>query len=256
MTRSSRELKRISRDILNNRYSIPMGAFLAAWLIPTLIEIPFSMSLGEYPTTSQFIISCLAEFLILLIAQVLAVGCLLVHLDLTRQKDCRLVTVFSPFRSGTERYFGASLLYILLVAIACVPGILGGVWFSYTGFCGRSAAVLAVCCILTLVLLAVVILNYRLAFLFLLDYPQMKVKAAFQECRHMMKNHKLRLLYILLSFLGWYGLIVCSFGIAALWVVPYMTQTLVTFYLDCTGELDRIPVRDHQSESHTTPRFF
>ena len=61
MSRSSRELKRISRDILNNRYTLPMGAFLTAWLIPTLIEIPFSMSLGDYPTNSQLIISCLAD---------------------------------------------------------------------------------------------------------------------------------------------------------------------------------------------------
>ena len=40
MSRSSSELKRISRDILNNRYSVPMAAFLTASLIPTLIEIP------------------------------------------------------------------------------------------------------------------------------------------------------------------------------------------------------------------------
>ena len=49
MSRSSSELKRISRDILNNRYSVPMAAFLTASLIPTLIEIPFSMTLGDYP---------------------------------------------------------------------------------------------------------------------------------------------------------------------------------------------------------------
>lgn len=51
MSRSSSELKRISRDILNNRYSVPMVAFLTASLIPTLIEIPFSMTLGDYPGT-------------------------------------------------------------------------------------------------------------------------------------------------------------------------------------------------------------
>lgn len=255
MSRSSRELKRISRDILNNRYTLPMGAFLTAWLIPTLIEIPFSMSLGDYPTNSQLIISCLAEFLIMLIAQVLAIGRLLIHLDMTRAKECRLVTVFSPFRYGAERYFGASLFYVLLIALACTPGILATVWFSYTGFSVSSAALLAVCCTLALVLTVIVMLNYRLTFLFLLDYPQMKVHAAFKECRRMMKKNRLRLLYIFFSFLGWCGLIVCSFGIAALWAVPYMTQTLVTFYLDCTGELDRIPVRGYSSEPHTNLFF-
>ena len=39
------------------------------------------------------------------------------------------------------------------------------------------------------------------------------------------------------------------FGIAALWISPYMTQTLLTFYLDGTGELDQIPVRDYDQEA-------
>ncbi len=49
------------------------------------------------------------------------------------------------------------------------------------------------------------------------------------------------------SFAGYGALIVCSLGLASLWAAPYMTQTLVTFYLDCTCELDRIPVRDYGS---------
>lgn len=233
-----------------------MGAFLTAWLIPTVIEIPFSMSLGEYPTNAQLIISSLADFLIMLIGQVLAIGCLLVHLNMTRTKEYKLLTLFSPFRSGAERHFGACLLYDLLLVAACIPGILATLWFYYTELTGVSIAVLVICCIFSLVLSVAVTLAYRLCFLFLLDDPQMKVLAAFKECRRMMKGNKLRLFYIFVSFLGWYGLVICSFGIAALWVVPYMTQTLVTFYLDCTGELDRIPVRDYRNEPRTNFNLF
>ena len=32
-------------------------------------------------------------------------------------------------------------------------------------------------------------------------------------------------------------------------ISPYMTQTLLTFYLDGTGELDQIPVRDYDQEA-------
>lgn len=38
-----KELKRIARDNLNGNYKIPMGAFLAATLIPLAVELPFSM---------------------------------------------------------------------------------------------------------------------------------------------------------------------------------------------------------------------
>ena len=51
------------------------------------------------------------------------------------------------------------------------------------------------------------------------------------------------------AFSAWGALAICSFGIAALWISPYMTQTLLTFYLDGTGELDQIPVRDYDQEA-------
>ena len=92
-----------------------------------------------------------------------------------------------------------------------------------------------------------VILNYNFVFFFLLDYPEMKVTAAFRECRKMMKQNKGRLLYLLCSFIGWGFLILCSLGIAALWCGPYMTETLVIFYMDCTEELNRIPVRQYEN---------
>ena len=67
--------------------------------------------------------------------------------------------------------------------------------------------------------------------------------------RKFMRGRRRKLLYILFSFLGWGALAICSFGIAALWISPYMTQTLLTFYLDGTGELDQIPVRDYDQEA-------
>lgn len=42
MKRTSKELKRIARDILNDRYRVPMAAFAATTLIATVIESPFS----------------------------------------------------------------------------------------------------------------------------------------------------------------------------------------------------------------------
>lgn len=252
MKRTSRELKRIARDILNNRYTIPMGAFLTAGLIPTVIEIPFSLSTGEYPDTAQLIILGLAEFLILLIGLVLNVGVARLHLNMTRGESYRIRNIFDPFRSGAERFFGAALLSGLPSLLFCLPAAFGINWFSRVDISAVSIAILTLALLLSAILLVVFLLNYSLVFFFLLDYPQMKVTAAFKESRLLMKGNKKRLFYILCSFLGWSLLVACSFFIAALWVRPYMTQTLVTFYLDCTGELDRIPVRDYHRESSSS----
>lgn len=61
MKRTSKELKRIARDILNDRYRVPMAAFAATTLIATVIESPFSFSMGDNPTNMQLVISLIAE---------------------------------------------------------------------------------------------------------------------------------------------------------------------------------------------------
>lgn len=256
MKRTSKELKRIARDILNNRYTIPMGAFITATLIPAVIEIPFSMSTGNYPNTRQLVISGLAEFLIMLIGQVLMIGVYQVHLNMTRSKEFRLFQIFDPFRSNAERHFGASLLYFIFALLACIPAILGTAYFYFTDIAALSIAILSVGIVLTLILAVVFTLNYQMAFFLLLDYPQMKVPDVFKESRLMMHGNKKRLLYIMLSFIGWNLLSLCSMGIASLWINPYQTETLVTFYLDCKAELDQLPVRDYSKESSPFSNLF
>lgn len=249
MKRKSKELKRIARDILNNRYTVPMGAFVTASLIPTVIEIPFSLSMGDYPTPTQLIISFLANFLIMLIFQVLSVGVIHLHLNMTRNTSYRLSNVFDPFRSGVERFFGAIFLLDLLSVLACLPVIGGAFYFYYNEISSVTILVFVLSGLISLLLSVFLTLNYQFVSFFLLDYPQMKIIGAFRECRLLMKHNKMRLLYILLSFLGYSLLILCSLGIASLWVSPYMTQTLVVFYLDCTGELDRIPIRNDAADT-------
>ena len=251
MARSSKEIKRISRDMLNNRYQIPMGAFVIAGLVPAVLEIPFSMSIGEHPTTTQYVILLIAELLILLINMVLIIGVCHLHLNLTRGRKFSLMDVFVPFRQRTERFFGAVVLFSLPELVFYMPALLTVNWAYRTGFSLYSALIAIGVCLFSLIAIVLFALNYLFAAFLLLDSPDQRVLEAFGDARRMMKGHKLRLLYVLCSFLGWGVLIICSFGIAALWAAPYMCQTLVTFYLDCTGELDHIPVRDY-SQMRTT----
>ena len=203
MSRSSSELKRISRDILNNRYSVPMAAFLTASLIPTLIEIPFSMTLGDYPGTPQLIISTIADILILLIAQMLDTGVMLVHMNMTRGQTYRIRDVFTPFRNGAERFFLAAVLFDVFLVIAGIPAIAGVLYFYKTGVSGLSGALLAAGSILGLIFTFYVLLTYRMVFFFLLDHPHLSVRDAFRTCRKFMRGRRRKLLYILFSFLGW-----------------------------------------------------
>lgn len=251
MKRSSRELKRIARDLLNNRYTVPMGGFVTASFISVVFKIPFSLSLGNYPAISQIVTSILAFYLISLIDMVFRAGIIFVHLNLTRGKEFKFIQIVEPFLHGTERYFLSAFRLSLLELMSFIPVAAGVLVYYFYGSTSITIAVLALGIILTVLCLILLILNYSFVFYLLLDRPQESVRSLFKENRLMMKKNKGRFFYLLLSFLPWLVPALCSGGIAALWISPYMTQTLVNFYFDCTGELNQIPVRDYTVDSRS-----
>jgi uncharacterized membrane protein len=222
-----------------------MGAFVTASIIAAVIEIPFSMSIGDNPTALQTVISILAEYLIMLISQVLSAGVLRVHLGLTRGENVRVRNMFDTFRYGFDRYFIGAVLLSLIVVIAFVPFGLGMLALYFYDALYASVILFAVGCILTAILAIYVTLTYNFIYFFLADHPDMRPVAALRESRHLMKHNKARFFGLLISFIGYGLLTACSFGIAALWISPYLTESLTIFYLDSTGELDYIPIRTY-----------
>ena len=62
----------------------------------------------------------------------------------------------------------------------------------------------------------------------------MKYHAALRESRRLMKGHKMKLFMLYLSFLGWAGLCVLSFGFGFLILQPYVRTSVAAFYHDVT----------------------
>lgn len=231
-----KELKRIARDNLNGNYKIPMGAFLAATLIPLAVELPFSMLQKDAQPLPVTIMFYVAEFLITLLSMVLSVGILQLHLSLARKKEMTLGMVFYGFKNHPLLYHcrtafdycNADQLYSCDHR-CCVIFVLD-----------KSPAAIAVLVILGIVstILAVFVqMWYALALYLLLDHPQMKARESLKISRQIMKGNKGRLFYIYLSFIGLQILCMLSLGIGSLWVYPYQSQTLVIFYLDVVGEI-------------------
>jgi len=54
--------------------------------------------------------------------------------------------------------------------------------------------------------------------------------------RYMMNGHKLEYFDLLVSFIGWYLLVVVTLGLAAFYVIPYVQQTKTEFYLELKKE--------------------
>ena len=53
---------------------------------------------------------------------------------------------------------------------------------------------------------------------------------AIRKSKEIMNGHKMDYFILSLSFIGWIFLIAITFGIAAIWVTPYMETTYANFY--------------------------
>lgn len=236
MKRESAELKRIARENLTGRYSIPMGTLVVGTLscnIPLLL-------FGWVTDNSAVGMATyyLASFILSLLSGVLAVGRMWIGMQMARGGQYQFSDMFCAFRGRADRYILAVLLRTLIVLIPQIPmyilQFMGYRAFSYVQLIMMLAFVLVGC-----VVAIVLNLIFAQVYMLLLDHPDMTTAKAFRKSAKLMKGNKGRLFYIDLSFLGWELLAACSFGIGMLWVGPYIMQTQVNFYREVTGQMDR-----------------
>ena len=72
--------------------------------------------------------------------------------------------------------------------------------------------------------------SYSMAFYILAENPEMTAREALNESKEITKGHKLDLFVLELSFILWGLLATVTFGIAYVYVLPYMQLTYVNFY--------------------------
>ena len=63
------------------------------------------------------------------------------------------------------------------------------------------------------------------------DDNEKTITQCIKESANLMKGHKWEFFVLQLSFIGWGLLVVLTFGIAALWVQPYMWVTNANYYI-------------------------
>jgi uncharacterized membrane protein len=73
-------------------------------------------------------------------------------------------------------------------------------------------------------------LRYSQAYFIMNDNPEISGSDAIKKSKEMMKGHKGELFVLLLSFFPWYLLGCVTFGLAFLWICPYIYQTLANYY--------------------------
>ena len=73
-------------------------------------------------------------------------------------------------------------------------------------------------------------LSYSMLFYILAENPNMTAQEALNESKRIMDGHKMDLFVLGLSFIGWGLLCGITFGIAYIYVIPYVSATVTNFY--------------------------
>ena len=72
--------------------------------------------------------------------------------------------------------------------------------------------------------------GYSMAMYILAENPSIGALDALKQSENMMKGHKMEMFILDLSFIGWHLLASITFGIAYIWVIPYINATKTNFY--------------------------
>lgn len=73
-------------------------------------------------------------------------------------------------------------------------------------------------------------LSYSMSMYILAENPEIGALEAINRSKAMMNGHKMDFFVLQLSFIGWHLLGAITFGIAYVWVTPYMSATTANFY--------------------------
>lgn len=238
MKQTSAELKRRARETLCGHWGILIGTLVLIILITYGAIMPFYLIFLLGQTVAALWVYLIGVVMIMLVSAILNAGMAGMYIKIAREQEITLGAMFSEFVHRPYRYVAASLLFGLLGTVCVFPGYIILMWGTFR----RQYLIVLLGGLLLaggVVLCVVLALRYTLVTYLFLDNPQLGVIAAFKESARLMKGNKGRRFYLELSFIGWSFLSMLSCGIGMLWVMPYMTQTYVQFYLDVIENSER-----------------
>lgn len=189
---SRAELKSLSKQQIKGK----LGVLFVIFLIAAAIGIVSNYILAEIP-----IIGPLAYMVVIVPA--ISFSLVSVYLKVALSEDVKIKNAFDGF----ENFWGA---------------------FKVTFFTGLFTFLWSLLFVIPGIIKA---FSYSMAMYVLAENKDIGALEAIKKSKEMMKGHKMELFVLELSFIGWALLAALTFGIAYIWVYPYMYTTLANFYM-------------------------
>jgi len=224
--------------------SLIYGAIIM--MITSLLDL-FPVSPRQ--SITGIVLNLLLSFIAAVFVTILDTGFSFISLNIVRSGRAKLRDLFLGFRYHPGRLFGLSLLlgfirYICLVPVICFTGefVIHGTKISVFGHTISSSVEFILLAVLSILLslglyIAVCLLFSQALFLFI-DQQDMGIIKCMSESKKLMSGNRIRLFRLYISFIGYWALVVVSFGLALICVKPYFDVTKAFFYVKLTGKSD------------------
>lgn len=224
MKLTSSEYKEIARDALKGNWGRAVGAMLLAACLGVFCSSLYFISHFMFVmSVSIRIFESLPHYFLFLVG----IGIVL--------------AVFFFFAGGAAWFGYIDFNLALLDRREARPGmVVGRFSFIWKGVY-MKIALFAYELFFTLLLIVpgiIAIYSYAMVPYILEEKKDYTVGKAMRMSRKIMRGHKWELFCLRLSFLGWYILGALTFGLALLYVIPYMNTAEAVFYNEISGRAD------------------
>jgi uncharacterized membrane protein len=213
---NSKEIRSNARKSLKGHWGTAIVAAIIANVFPGVgYSSSFSSDDMDFTKLSELsgteLITTLAIFggilliglaISLVVSSVISIGYAQFNMDLVDGDDPKISTLFSKVRQLKTAVIANILVFVRVffgMIFFIVPGVIALFKYSMT--------------------------NYIIA-----ENPGISAREALDKSKKIMKGNKLRFFLLGLSFIGWEILVVLTFGIAGIWVSPYMQASYAEFY--------------------------
>lgn len=259
--RTSSEMKQMAKKALQGNYGTAAGAILVIYLMEFLLMFPLmivviavSMFFDSGSQTWAMTASIIFVMIVVVaVGIILMVGYTRICYRIVIGDGGQLGDLWFAVKNHFFRYLGfmliAALVYLavgfLSIALTAVFQKTGGSMVLISMLVGFPV---------NMVLTAVIICRFSMAFFALVENPEMTAGEAMRLGKELIQGNLWRMIKLELSFFGIFLLGQLTVGIGFIWILPYVICTNIIFYLTVKDE-KYPPVYKSMEEETLEQRF-
>lgn len=235
MKHTSAQLKQMARANLGNKWRTAIGITAIHTLM--IYALTTCTLLFQSTTTMGIVVQLVVRLIISLLTGLFTAGSYYFYLNICRGRQYGISDLFAAFKMNPDRFLIVSLIIELPLLLFELPALTAGNITTFADALHLSMRTSGYS-ILAYGISIIFSMFFELSYFLMLDFPEMEAMSAMKISASLMKENKLRYLYIMvLSFVGWRILALFSLSLGYFWITPYITMTMTYFYCDVLEQL-------------------